>query len=435
MARTVRNANLDTRTARLKLAKARHHWIIIDKGVALGYRRPREGNGTWTVRVLVDPAAGKYSNTRVGTADDYLDTGEAVLDYYQATRKARELVADAHEPDEAPKAPLTVKRAAELYLADFKVRKKSAGTTENVIDAHILPRFGEKLVADLTTTQVKQWHHKLATQPARLRRAKGAKAIRHRDQDLEDPDTARRRKATANRILSVFKALLNFAWHEELVPSDKAWRRVKPYKNAGEPRVRYLEPDEAARLVNASPADFRKLVRAALLTGCRYGELVALRVEDYRPEAQSVHIRDSKSGKPRHVPLTDEGVAFFETETAGRGGAEILFRRDGGSAWGTSHQARPMLAACKAATIDPPISFHILRHTYGSWLAMRGVPLQVVAEALGHADTRITQRHYGHLAPSYVAQVIRANLPSIGLDPTNVAPMRKPKRKTKGDRK
>lgn len=428
MARTVRNANLDTRTARLKLEKGRNHWVIIDKGVALGYRRPREGNGSWIVRVLVDPTAGRYANTRIGTADDYLDTGEKVLDYYQATRKARELVADAHEPGEEPKAPLTVKRAAELYLADFKVRKKSAGTTENVINAHILPRFGDKIVADLTTTQIRQWHHKLATQAARVRSPKEAKQVRHRDQDLEDPDVARRRKATANRVLTVLKALLNFAWHEELVPSDKAWRRVKPFKNAGEPRVRYLEPEEATRLVNASAADFRRLVRAALLTGCRYGELIALRVEDFRPEAQSVHIRDSKSGKPRHVPLTAEGVNFFTGETAGRPGDEILFRRAGGSGWGASHQARPMLAACKKAEITPAISFHILRHTYGSWLAMRGVPLQVIAEALGHADTRITQRHYGHLAPSYVAQVIRQNLPEIGLEATNIEPIRGPKR-------
>jgi len=44
---------------------------------------------------------------------------------------------------------------------------------------------------------------------------------------------------------------------------------------------------------------------------------------------------------------------------------------------------------------------------------MRGVALQVIAEVLGHTDTRITQKHYGHLAPSYVAQVIRENLPEL----------------------
>jgi integrase len=59
-------------------------------------------------------------------------------------------------------------------------------------------------------------------------------------------------------------------------------------------------------------------------------------------------------------------------------------------------------------------------------LAMRGVPMAVIAAALGHADTRITEKHYAHLAPSYVADTIRANMPRLGLEEeTNVASIRK----------
>jgi integrase len=50
---------------------------------------------------------------------------------------------------------------------------------------------------------------------------------------------------------------------------------------------------------------------------------------------------------------------------------------------------------------------------------MRGVPLHVIAENLGHADTRMTARHYAHLAPSYVADVIRSAAPALGI----VSPM------------
>jgi integrase len=87
-----------------------------------------------------------------------------------------------------------------------------------------------------------------------------------------------------------------------------------------------------------------------------------------------------------------------------------------------SHQLRPMLEACKRAKINPAISFHVLRHTHGSTLAMRGVPMGVIAEQLGHADTRMTEKHYAHLAPSYVADTIRANFPTLGIagDPTVV---------------
>jgi hypothetical protein len=45
---------------------------------------------------------------------------------------------------------------------------------------------------------------------------------------------------------------------------------------------------------------------------------------------------------------------------------------------------------------------------------MNGVPLLVVAKNLGHADTRMVEKHYGHLAPSYVADAIRAGAPRFG---------------------
>ena len=56
---------------------------------------------------------------------------------------------------------------------------------------------------------------------------------------------------------------------------------------------------------------------------------------------------------------------------------------------------------------------------------MRGVPMGIIAAQLGHADTRMTEKHYAHLAPSYVAETIRANFPNLGLaEVRNVVPLR-----------
>ena len=55
-----------------------------------------------------------------------------------------------------------------------------------------------------------------------------------------------------------------------------------------------------------------------------------------------------------------------------------------------------------------------MRHSYASALAGKGVPMGVIAAQLGHADTRMTEKHYAHLAPSHVADVIRAALPAFG---------------------
>jgi integrase len=59
----------------------------------------------------------------------------------------------------------------------------------------------------------------------------------------------------------------------------------------------------------------------------------------------------------------------------------------------------------KVASCDIPA----LRHTHASILAMQAVPMAVIARQLGHSDTRMTERHYAHLAPNYVADTIRAN--------------------------
>jgi integrase len=213
----------------------------------------------------------------------------------------------------------------------------------------------------------------------------------------------------------VLKAALNHAWKSGCVLSDHAWRRVRPFKGVAVARVRYLNTDQCVRLVNACEEGFRDLVRGALLTGCRYSEHTRLTVADINLDAGIITIRESKSGKPRHVVLAEEGQLLFSRLIAGKLGSDLIFTRPDGGARGKSHQLRPMLQACARAKIDPPISFHILRHTHGSALAMRGVPFGVIAQQLGHADTRMTEKHYAHLAPSYVADTIRAHFPKLGI--------------------
>src|SRR6202042_612659 len=101
----------------------------------------------------------------------------------------------------------------------------------------------------------------------------------------------------------------------------------------------------------------------------------------------------------------------FENLTAGRPSRDLIFLRSDGEAWRPSHQQRPLTEASRVAKVKPAATFHILRHTYGSVLAMKGVPMGVIAVQLGHSDTRMTEKHYAHLSPNYVAETIRAALP------------------------
>src|SRR5262245_51481628 len=160
------------------------------------------------------------------------------------------------------------------------------------------------------------WHEGLATRPPRTRAGRG---MPHRFRvDCDDPEYRRKRRATANKSLTLLKAALNHAWREGRVASDDAWRRVRPFAKVDAPRIRYLTIDEITRLINACSPDFRQLVQAGILTGCRYGEVVAMRCADYNPDAGSAYVQPGKAAKARHVTLSDEGRAFFAQATVGR---------------------------------------------------------------------------------------------------------------------
>jgi integrase len=393
--------------------------------------RSATGAGAKAARGSRDGArpTGGYAEHRIGTTDDFQDAdGVAILDYGQAQKAARlwwraELRRD--EGHDTRQGPFTLADAIDDYLTAFERRGgKSVYATRRASETHIRPALGTALVTKLTARKIEDWHHGLAETPALARSTPGKKPnYRKADKSING---IRKRRATANRILTVLKAALNHAWKAGHVASDDAWRRVKPFKAVETARVRYLTEAECVRLVNACEPEFRNLVRGALLTGCRYSELAALCAADFNPDAGVVTVRESKAGKPRHVVLTDEGQRLFATLTAGKLADDPIFTRADGGVWGRSHQLRPMLDACNRAKIKPAISFHILRHTHGSALAMNGVPLGVIAAQLGHADERMSSRHYAHLAPSYIADTIRAHFPTLGIgDETTVVPMKR----------
>ena len=371
---------------------------------------------------------GGYAEHKTGTSDDLQDAdGVAILDYGQAQKAARawwraELRREEGHDERA--RPYTVADAITDYLKEFEGRGgKSVYHTRRAAETHILPALGAVLVGKLTAKKIEDWHRSLAAKPALARSKPGGKP-NHRKAD-KSADGLRKRRATANRILTVLKAALNRAWKSSHVMSDDAWRRVRPFRAVETARVRYLSDAECLRLVNACKPAFCDLVRGALLTGCRYSELTGLQVADFNADAGVVSVRVSKAGKPRHVVLTNEGQRLFATLTAGKLGTDPIFVRADGGLWGKSHQLRSMLEACERAKIKPAVSFHVLRHAHGSTLAMRGVPLGVIAEQLGHADTRMTEKHYAHLAPSYVANTIRAHFPMLGIaGDATVKPMR-----------
>lgn len=417
MARRVLDTTLDTRTARSRLkGRGKPYWRQLEPGLSVGYRKPASGPGKWVVRHHIG-GKNDYVTETFGTADDFSDAdGIAILDFWQAQAKAREQMVHRAHVGAATDLQRTVASAIDAYVEFLDGNRKSGREARYAADAFILPALGSTKLEDLTAEQVRKWHARMAKASARVRTAKGAE---QKFRAKEDPDKERRRKSTANRILTILKAALNRAWRDGHVASDRAWRRVEPFRNVESARIRYLALDEATRFVNAADEDFRKLVRGALESGARYGELCAMLVADYNSDAGTLSVPDPKTGKPRHIVLSFDGIDFFDEITAGRGGAEPIFLKADGSRWLPDHQSEPMRETNRRAKIAPPINFHGLRHTWASHAVMNGMPLMVVARNLGHSTTRMVEKHYGHLAPSYVAQAVREHAPRFGTAATS----------------
>ena len=441
MARTKQGTKLITWNKRKGLEVGKNYQEFVSPKLYLGYRRPLNGGaGSWFARWQKAPNEFKKEN--IGFADDFQDAnGKTILTYAQAQTQAvkwhKLKDREALDDEPIPSGKFTVADALDAYFKDGSRRgMKGLDRARMSANARIVPALGNIEVAKLTRTKIEKWLDDLAKSPRLIRTRKG------QGQAFAPPpatdDEKRARKDTANRILAILKAALNYVIDRRKAQShDKPWRDVKPHRETTKARVRFLEPDEVVKLVNTCPSDFRDIVRGALLTGCRYSELARLQCRDYNPKGKipTIHVAESKSGKPRHINLTPEAVDLFDELTGKRKNTDdlIFIRRivkeqsrdakgkfDNTSqeyktgAWGNDHQHRPMKMACEAAGLEY-ISFHELRHTYASTLINNGCPLIIVASQLGHSDTRMVEKHYGHLANDAKQAALLAAMPTFGI--------------------
>jgi integrase len=410
---------LENRSGRMKLKPgARVYWRSIIGTLALGYQRRHAGGaGRWIARNYI--GAEKYRQAPLALADDYEPSnGGAILTFEEASEKVRQSYRTGQD---RPLSILTVADAMADYVVWLKTHRATGHEASQRAAKQILPALGKIRLSELTARQLTIWRDALAAQPALIRSRPGAP--QNYRPAPKTPEHRRSRQATVNRVWTILRAALNKAFVDGHVASDIAWRRVKPFMQVSAARPGYLTAPEAARLVNASDPDFRLLVRGALESGARFGELAAAQVRDF--QNGKLHIARSKSGRARDVVLSEDGAAFFASITIGRPAGDPIFLRNS-RRWQKSEQARPIKAACKNARIVPAISFHSLRHTWASLAVMGGMPLMVVARNLGHADTRMVEKHYGHLREDYVDKAVREHAPRYEFEPPSgkVQPIR-----------
>lgn len=419
MPRAPKEHRLATREARENLQpRGEPYWRQIVPGTFLGLRKGKTGSA-WVARQRT--ATGGYAERRIGTPDDHAESdGEVVINYSQAVLRATSIQIESRQ---APSPRhygdgVTLNDVFDRYIEDRAVMPGPRGrvmSAENVNatkkswDLHMRGGMGRQLVTSLNDVALRQWHAELANKPP-VRRG------RVQPYDSNDPEQVRCRMASANRILSIPKAALSHAREAGLLPNDMPdfWLWVKPFGLGDPPPPRMLTEAETRDLLYAAREDdgLHDLIFAALMTGARFGDLRRLRVKDFSVESGLMRIDQGKNGKTLWQPLTDEGVAFFAKRCDGRKHGEHILLRDGTRAWGRSMQTRPFGAAVEAAGLSG-VTLKTMRATYGKLLLLATRDIELVAQALGHSDSRITRRHYAQYLPNEVATGIQ-KLPALG---------------------
>ena len=169
-----------------------------------------------------------------------------------------------------------------VYLPHIRLRKRSWSVDERIARQHLSPTFGARELADIQRHEVEDWLHGLSSSGLA--------------------------PATCNRILAVFKTICSLAVMRGLLLAGQSpCAGVSPFKIHTQ-RERYLSRDEAQRLMRALEKSDRPeafAIRLLLLTGARKSEILKARWEYVRLDLRLLIVPLSKSGKPRHIPLSD----------------------------------------------------------------------------------------------------------------------------------
>jgi len=421
MARKRREASLASPSARELLRRRKSpYWVRLEERSQIGYRTGRDKSGHWLVRLTVPGLKSGRVQASIGIADD-LQEADAIeiLSFDQACEKARKWVQGvlvSLEDAKVRKPVQTVAQAVHEYSAFIELERKSAVSVAGTIKCHILDHPIAKLpLFALTVPIVEQWRNGIAQSPRGNRSGKAPKKPKAFKNEEEREEALRKRKSTANRVLNILRAALNRAVRQGADGGANAWRLVGSFRGVDGIRTRFLSLDEQQLLVAACEPGICELVQAALYTGLRIGSLSRMKVRDVFVPVRSILLPKSKGGLNMNIPITSEAAEFFARMIKGRRPDSLVFLRPDGTPWEKNHHVRPLEDAVKKAGIEK-VCFHELRHTMASTLLMAGVNPVALARALSHKDTRMVEKHYGHLLPGWAGQEIDSKAPHLGLE-------------------
>ena len=202
---------------------------------------------------------------------------------------------------------------------------------------------------------------------------------------------------TVNRELETLRHMLNKAIEWRMLDENPFTRfKESPFFEERNDRVRFLEEDEIKKLLEASPLYLANLIKGAIFTGLRKGDLLNLKWSDVNLERGFLNYREQKKREKLGFKYLNGDMINLLMEIP-KGESDFIFLGPDGKP--LRDIKRSFKTALKKAGIKD-FHWHDLRHTSASHLLMRGASMKAVQEHLGHTTIAMTQR-YSHLSKDF----------------------------------
>lgn len=284
----------------------------------------------------------------------------------EVLRKIQTEIAEGKFFPERKKNNITFKQAADKYWDLHGSKTKGSLQSRYVLNI-ILKEFGNKPLDKITTEDIQLFYNR---------------------------DAAKSSSSTANRHFTIIRAVFNKAIKLDLFKGRNPCSNVCR-KRENPPRIKFLSKEQISTLLEIAKDDTKALLQCALMTGMRRGEILALNWEDIDITNKIIHIRDSKSGKGRDIPMIPALVEVFSK-----------FKGKSGKVFKVSKVAlRHRVEHLYAQADITGFTFHDLRHTFASHFVMNGGTLEALKPIMGHSSMDLTLR-YAHLSPTHIQKQI-----------------------------
>jgi integrase len=275
---------------------------------------------------------------------------------------------------------------SELYLdRHAKLRKKTWREDERRIEKHLLPRWKNARLEEISRADVVKLHAEIG-----------------KDAPYE-----------ANRVLALVGVMLSLADDWGFIPEThpNPTTKIRPFREKS--RERYVTPAEMPALLEAISEEPSPYIRAILwlylLTGLRKSELLQGKWEDLDVERRELRVPETKAGRPHVVPLSDPAFEILTSLPRERSNPYLFPGRK--KAQPLSDITKPWRRVREKSGLAD-VRLHDLRRTVGSWMAISGASLPLIGKVLNHSDPSTTAV-YARLAENSAREALERHAESI----------------------